>query len=398
MSVETNPTLQDHEMITIEEWMGDLRRHGNDCNWVNRNFDLLYEAVMHGLGYERRAHLAIEAINILFPCVIHRDDYRRWEVALYDALGHAQNMHNSEIKALVWEKLGENFLKYGARKAADNAFENANAYAEDAGSPEMLLLARIGSIRNEGIYKRRDFHELVAEILQLCRQVTHPELIAGAHSALTLAYMFRFETPQALGHGQMAYALWHQLKNAAQKAEMAFTMAEACRVAKRFEQAERFSNLGKTNLSGTDYAHKSAVFAYQTGVLYLTQKKDYETAEEWFGLALEKFSHLDFPYLTGAAHHALGIAQTELGKFGEASSNLKTALIQWRQLQNWHEQASVNHAIGYLEHKQQKFDQARRHYEWANALAQYLPDSPARQSLIDEINDDLNKLDNDSQG
>lgn len=390
--MDQRSTTHDYEMITIAEWMPELHQQGRDCRWVERNLDLLAEAITHGLCYEHYAQKAIEALNIIFPCVIERDDYRRWEPLLYDALNHAHNLRDTEYQAQVWAQLGQNYLKFGMRRAAATAFISATGHADAAQSPEMMLRGRIGMLRTQALYRRTDFNHVVHEIRALCRQIHDQDLHAQAYYALALAYLFRSETRQALGYGQMAYAIWHQLKNGAQKANVAFTLAEVCRLEGCFALSERFSNLGKTHLAGTDYAHKSAVFAYQTGARYLMEKSEYDAAEEWLQIALNKLDGMAYPYLIGAAHHALGIAQTERGKFSEALCNLKAAFSTWCRLDNWHEQASVCHAMGYLAFRQGKRNQAARLYRRARLLALDLPESAARQKLLDEIDDDVRKL------
>ena len=215
--VSVEPTLQDHEMITIDEWMDDLGKHGGDCPWVERNIELLYEAILYGLSHNRLAHNAIEAINLIFGCVIQRDDYRRWEPLLYDALQHAHDLNDTAYQSQIWAQLGQNFLKYGERKAAANAFDRATEHADEIPSAEDILRGRIGSLRTAAIYERDDFAQLAQEILALCRQIDSQDLLANAHTSLALAYSFRHESVKAIGHGLTAYALWHHLKASAQK-------------------------------------------------------------------------------------------------------------------------------------------------------------------------------------
>lgn len=370
-----------------------LKVHGSDFHWVNRNVELLYEAIEDGLNNHHLVHDAIEAINILFPCVSQRDDYQRWDNLFYEALNHASNLRDSELKTQLWARLGENFLKYGARKEADNAFEQANIHAAESQSPELLVRGYIGSLRQAAIYNRGDFAEFVQEILRLCRDITDTELLASTNSALALAYTFRHETNPALEYGRIAFVMWHGLQNHAQKAEVAYMMAEACRMVGRFDEAKRYSQLGKDSLSETDSARKTAaVFAYQTGALHLMSEQDYTNAEVQLRAAVNELSDLNFPYLIGATHHALGLTLIELGKFAEAWVSLKTAWAIWRRLENEHEGANVCHAIGYLAEKQGKLDQAQRFYLRAHRLAKQLPDSPARQLLLNDIEDDLDNL------
>ncbi len=382
----------DYEIITIKEWMPELYRSGRDSRWVERNHDLLFEAITHGLNFEWYAQDAIEALNIIFDCIILRDDYRRWRPLLFEALKHADFLHDDEARMQIYQQLGHNYLKYGLREAATAAFEQSLAQAENTHAPEMVLRARLGLLREEGIYSRADFTQVAAELRALCRQVDDRELVAQTHSTLALAYCFRHEIPQALGHGQTAYAMWHQLKDNAHKAAVAFTLAEAYRFAGLFHWSQHYSNLGQQHLPGNNYERHTAVFAYQTGLLYLIDKRDYNTAEEWLQLALTKLAVLDYPYLTAAAHHSLGIAQTQAGKLDEAGLNLKTALCQWRHLQNKFEMGNVAHAIGFLAHRKQNGRQARRWYLRARTLLFTQPDSPARQKILADLEEDLRKL------
>lgn len=386
-------------MITIDEWMGDLGKHGGDCGWVERNIELLYEAILYGLSHDRLAQDAIEALNLIFGCVIQRDDYRRWEPLLYDALQHAHLLNDTTYQTQIWTQLGQNFLKYGERKAAANAFDRATQHADEIPSAEDILRGRIGSLRTAAIYERDDFAQLAQEILALCRQTASQDLLASAHTSLALAYSFRHESVKAIGHGLTAYALWHHLKASAQKAEVAFTLAESCRLVGLFSQSARFTQIAQSNLLNSDHNHKLAVAWYQTGVLYLTDKQDFVTAESWFQAALDNFIRLkNYPYLTGATYHALGLAQTETGRFQPALDNLRTALIYWRKMENRYERAGVCHAIGYLASKLPRLHQARYWYQRARKLAEQLPESPAKDKLLSEIDKDRDQLNQDLRG
>jgi hypothetical protein len=87
----------------------------------------------------------------------------------------------------------------------------------------------------------------------------------------------------------------------------------------------------------------------------------------------------------------LGIAQTKLGKYTEARSNLRMALIAWRNLNNGSEQANVHHALGFLAFKQGSVARALRWYNKALSMTESIPVSPAREMLVKSLKKDIAK-------
>ncbi len=376
----------------VSSLINEIRHHADDCEWVAQNIDMLFEVFARAIYFQQIAVTAIEFLNKAFPCIIVRDDYRRWEPILFEALTHAQNLKDSEFQMQLWAELGQNYLQFGMRREAYEAFSMTSEHGEDSKSPEMALLGKLGQLKTHAFFDRGYFNDLVKDVLKLARQIDEPSVYGRAHSTLALAYALRGETEKGLGHGLTAYAWWHHLHNPAECADVALTMAETCRWASRIEQADRFLNLAEELLRNTNHSHKLAVLAYNKGIWYLAQKKNFEDAENWLQIALNNFNRLDFPYLTNAAYHAIALAQIRLGKYKEASDNLRIALVKWRQLRNQYEVANASHALGFLYFHQQNHEKARRWYDRAIKLCEKIPDSPLSQALVRNVGEDLSKL------
>lgn len=375
----------------IEDLALEYARHAGDCRWVSEHIDRLYDVIARAISYRQIAVSGIELLNAIFSCIIARDDYRRWRQILVDALLHAQNLRDNEFQMQLWAELGQNNLQFGLRKEAYEAFTMTSERGEDYDAPEMELLGKIGQVRTQAIYQKGHYKDLVPEILALAKQIDKPFFHAMTHSALSLGYTLRHETLQALEHGQIAYIWWYKLNNYDQKADTAFLMAQACRLASRIEQSNRYIRLAEKQIQNPDHVRKLAVSDYTRGSVELEGHKNPAEAEKWFLSALERFSRLDYPYLTAATHHALGVTQTKLGKFADARSNLKAALSTWSDLNNKFEQASVIYAIGFLRFRQQKTGSALRWYNRCLKMLEGIADSPSRQQLETRLHEDVNE-------
>jgi len=375
----------------IEDLKLEYEFYSGDCQWVDDNIDHLNDVIQRAVSYQQIAVSGIELLNAIFPCVIERDDYRKWEEILDEAMLHAQNMKDNEFMMQLWVELGQNYLQYGRRKEAFEAFTMISERGEDYHVPEMELLGKIGQIRTQAIYQKGHYKDLIPEVLALAKTLDKPILHAMTHSALTLGYMLRRETVQALEHGQIAYTWWHKLNNFGQKADIAFLMAEACRLASRLEQADRFLKLAeKQNQSSPQYIRKLGVLAYHRGSVEIEQNNPAE-AEKSYLVALEHFQQIEYPYLIAATHHALGVTQSKLGKFSEARSNLTTGLKIWSKLESPYDEMSITYAIGFLAFQQGNPGSALRWYNKAQKMLEQIADSPSRQQIENSLAEDKKK-------
>lgn len=387
--------------VSIEVSMNELlhlkqefQRRSEDCIWVSSHIDQLFGAIARAIHFPQLAVSATEFLNDLFPCLIVRDDYRRWEAILVEALMHAQNLKDDEFQMRIWAELGQNYLQFGLRNKAYEAFTTASERGEDAHSPLIALIGKIGQLKTHAFFDRGYFNDLVGEILDLAREIDEPAVYGTAHSALALAYMLRAETKRALGHGQTAFAWWRNVGNTLQMGDVALILAEACRLAARMEQADRYLRLAENYLVEIDNMRKSATYAYNKGVWYFSSQQNFHEAEHSLETALSIFEQADFPYQANAARHALALAQIKLGKYTDARCHLGKALMQWRHLRNRYEQANAAHALGFLYFCQGDEEQARRWYRRALNLCEKVPDSPMLENLQRLIHEDAAKLKN----
>jgi hypothetical protein len=368
-----------------------LEQHYNvgDCQWVSDKIDHLHEVIGRAISYEQVAVSTIELLNAIFPCIIVRDDYHRWNQILSDALVHAQNLKDNEFQMQLWTDLGQNYLQLGLGKEAYEAFTMASERGEDFKAPEMALRGKIGQLLTQAIFQKGHYKDLIPEILTLAKQVDQPELYALTHYTLARGYILRHETQAAFEHAQIAYIWWHKVKDYAQKADTAMLMAQACRLESQIEQAMRYLKLGEDLIQSPDHQHQLALSDYETGTVELEERQNPGEAEKWYLAVLERLNKLDYPYLTAVTHHALGITQTKLGKFSEARSHLKTANCAWKNLNSGLEQASVCYAIGFLAFKQHKIGSALWWYNQSLKMLEQIADSPSRKQLEERLQEDI---------
>jgi tetratricopeptide (TPR) repeat protein len=174
-------------------------------------------------------------------------------------------------------------------------------------------------------------------------------------------------------------------------ARTSIMLADACRIAQRPHQAERFLRLASALFARTDYAPSYCLTAYEEGILYL-QNGDHEAARQWLTIALEEAHVLDRHHYVAMAQHSLALAQIELEMLAEAEANLHNALAIWEKLENWFNQANVYQALGYLEGQRGNAIQARRWLQQALELCPRIPETPFRdmiETLIKETIDEI---------
>lgn len=366
----------------------DLTDHLNDYDWLDEHIDDFFQQITGGLEYPSSAQEAIGFLNLIMPYALTRHDYIRWLNTLYEALLHAMNLKDEEIQIQIWSHLGNCLFQKGDYKSATTTFEKALQRSEIEATPETVLLASIGMLRTKTIYETYDIHTFIAETLDAAREVDNYHLLGQLHHTLAVAYGHQAETQKALGHGQIALACWYREANQTEKERTILILAEVCRVAMRYGQAARFLDLIEP---GTENAYMTGCMYYHRGSAML-ETGQLDDARMELEQALELFRTLDFPYMTGAAHHVLGLIQTKLNDHASAHKNLRHALITWQKLDNSFQQVSCIYAIGFLEEYSGRIEEARSLYERALELSVDLPASPALTDLCAELNDRLSKL------
>jgi tetratricopeptide (TPR) repeat protein len=288
--------------------------------------------------------------------------------------------------------MGEGYIKSSQHREAREAYETTLERARNDHSPETVLSAYIGMIKLQQLRLDATFDDhFVHAVMALAQHVPGLALHAQLHQALGAAYVHFGETHKALGHGQTAYGLWHRLANNVEMARTSIVLADACRIAQRPNQAERFLRLASSLFARTDYAPSYCLTAYEEGILYL-QSGDHEAARQWLTIALEEARVLDRPHYVAMSQHSLAIAQIELHMFLEAETNLHDALAMWERLENWFNQANIYQALGYLEGQRGNTLQAHRWLQQALELCPRIPETPFRdmiETLIQETIDEI---------
>jgi tetratricopeptide (TPR) repeat protein len=364
------------------EWLDALKENLQNREWLSSHADRLYRTILRALEFGPAVEYGIQALILVYPhYALTQQNFERWSILLRDGLLKAQNIHSQDAQLQLWSRMGNGYILSSEYGRAHTAFNKVLERAVESEKLEMVLAAYIGLLEIQSLRSGSHFSiGLASEALQLAERVHDLSLKAALHQALAVVYMQRVETYEALGHGQMAYAYWHYLDNQAQKDRSAYVLANACRLAQRYEQAERFLNL----ITQKDYTRQYALFCYEKGVLCYEQK-DYDSAHHWLSLALTEFERLKLSQHIASAKHALAILFTEIGRYSDARVNLDDALAAWNKMNNLYEQAVIYHAIAYLELQQGGKIKARSLLENSLALCKTLPDSPLRRSLEELI-------------
>lgn len=366
----------------------DVQEHLNDYDWLDEHIHPVYQQIRDGLEYMSSAHGAIELLNLIMPYALTRHDYRRWVNPLYDALLHGMELKDDEIQIQIWSHLGNCFFQMANYKNASTNLNKALERGNLDATPETRLLARIGMLRTKTVYGTRDIEEFIHETLDEARQIASYALLGKLHYTLAVAYAHQAETLKGLGHGQMALACWYQENNEVEKVRSLLALAEICRVAMCFPQASRYLALVPAEaesdyIVGINHYHKGSV---------LLEQNQLEAALPCLEFALRQFKQMDFPYMTGAAYHALALVQTKLRDFEIARENLRRAIIIWQQIDNAYEQANGVYALGFLEEHADRPDEAASLYRRALELTDRLAVTPALTSLREEIEQRLREL------
>ncbi len=364
----------------------DVQEHMDDYMWLDEHLDDMFEQIRAGLQNDPLPADTIQLLNTIMPYALTRTDYRRWDPLLYDAVLQVINLRDTENHILIWSHLGSSYLQNGRYRSASEAFDNALRRADYAQTPETRLLARIGMLRAQTIFQTSDIDLFISQTLDETRDMVNYRLLGRLHFVLALAYTHQGRTPQALGHGQIALCYWDQLHNMDEVERCALLLAETCRVAQCYSQAERYLQLVEPT---TGDAYKLAIYHYQQGALLLEQNQ-LDDAKVRFQQAVTAYRHLnDFPYFTAASQHALGLVETKLQLYDSARRNLRRALILWQEMDNRFQQVNAVYALGFLEEKAGQFTKAQHLYQQALAVCATLPVSPMLDELRRELEEHL---------
>lgn len=367
----------------------DVQEHIDDYTWLDEHINEVFQQIRDGLNDDSRLMPSINLLNAVMPYALTRIDYRRWDSLLYDALLHVINAQDTENQIQIWSHLGSSYLQYGRYKSASEVFEKALDRTDYVRTHEIKLLARVGMLRAQAIFQTSDIRQFIKDTLKEAQDIVNYHVLGRLHFALALTYTHQGETVQALGHCQIALCCWQQLNNLTEVERCALLLAEACRVARLFSQAERFLQLVEPSTGDT---YKRAIYCYQQGALMLEQNQLPE-AQSWFNQALTLYQQLpDFPYFTAASHHALGLVETKLEIVDSARRNLRRALILWQDMDNRLQQVNAAYALGFLEERVGNKVIARQLYQKAYDASGSLPTSPMRDELRQELEKQLNNL------
>ncbi|MBZ0303981.1 MAG: hypothetical protein K8J31_29855, partial [Anaerolineae bacterium] len=312
----------------------EIQEHIDDHTWLDARINCLHEHIETGIRSNTTAVESIQLLNTIMPYALTRTDYRRWEPLLLDALLHAMDLKDEESQIQIWAHLGSSYLQSGRVRTAAEAFRKSLARITQDATPETKLLARIGMLRAQAVTQASDIQQFIEETLTEARCVVNYHLRGRLHFAVGMIYTHMGQTQQALGHAQIALACWHQLHNSKEFERSALLLTEACRIAMCYQQAARYQELVHP---GTEDLYKQAVYHYQRGAILLEQDQLRAAGSE-FQRALANYQMLDFPYLTGATYHALGLVQTKLNDFKGARDSLRYALTIWQEMENQFQQ------------------------------------------------------------
>jgi tetratricopeptide (TPR) repeat protein len=209
---------------------------------------------------------------------------------------------------------------------------------------------------------------------------------------LAVAYSYSGDLPAALGHGQMAYAYFYRLGDSLGMGRAMYSLSQAYRLIRRFEQAKRTLELAKTHYSETDNPRQYAGLAYAEGLLLLNCG-EYESARQWLELAVKEARTLEHPHYLAKHLYGLGLAEIYLESFDSARKHLRAALAIWLKEKNLYEEANVNYALGFLEYKSGNARNACAFYQQALQLCRAISNIKAGESLARSIQKDMARLD-----
>jgi len=365
-----------------------LQAHATDYAWLSENCDGICAQVQDELRTPGVAGIALEKLAVIIHYVLSGADLDRWCKALYDALLITMNAGDDEQQMQIWSQLGSIYLRSGNYRSATQTLDKVLDMPDTEVTHEAMLLARIGLLGLRGIQHADDLDTFIQDTLVAARSIPKPELRARLHSTLGQAYLHRGHTIEAISYLQDAYVKWRQLGNLAEQERNLLSLAEASWVAFRYEQSSRYLGFLRGGLSDS---FSTAARLYHQGAAFLETGRLGE-AEQVLKQALSIFERLDAPFLVVSAHHALGLVQTNCGKYSEAHDSLSQALAFWQESGNRYQHANAIYALAYLCHREGDFESAYPLYHDALRLLARVPESPIVADLRDCITEDMSEL------
>jgi len=380
-------------VMSIHDWLEQAQNHADDPRWLTEHEDTLYTVVKGGLRRDHEFHDAVELLMTVVPhyaLVLYHP--QRWSPLLFEALVQAQDFRDSEMQIRILTQMGEAYITRGKNDAAHEAFTIAIERAGEGHLKEMMLAAYIGLIRMQSASMGDEYDpNLLARATALSLEIDDLGLKAFLHQSLSLAYIYRRETVDAIEHGQIAYVYWHYLGHELELAKTLYLLSAAYRFAWRLKRAEDLLQIAARSFENTAYNRQFAILAYEAGAQYV-QSKDYDTAIQWLLIALREAVTIDVTHLIASSYHALGIAQTGLGYYEEAEANLKQAITKWEKLNNYYELANAHQAMGNLENKRRQPENALTWLQKALELGMHTPPSYQRTWLENHIRETIDEI------
>jgi len=366
-----------------------FNEHLQDFEWLEDHIYEIYDQIKSEIQDDRWAHRATRTLLTVMPFVSTRPDLSRWKSILINALVKAQVMKDIDSQIQIWTYLAMCFFRSGEPNSAIEAVYNSLNHIDGWVTPEINLTARIGMLHGQNSVHFADLEVFIDETLHLAKLVEDEILLAHLHFKLAVIYTQRAQTDLGLGHAETAYGYWTQLRHTTEQDRTLQVMAEACWVAGNYDLAKYYLS---RSLSRYTNEFLSATADYHDGAIaYMSE--DYDTARTSQEKALLTFQQLDgFPYLTGAAHHALGLTYIQQQAFTKALRSLRDAMKIWLELDNLFEQANALYGLGFMEERQGHFSSAREYYLEALDRLAPLPASALTDDLRENINENLDQL------
>lgn len=386
-------TNQQTNQMSIREWIDALNDHPDDPRWLNDNENNLYEVIAAGIYTPHEINDAVELLNRVYPYyALERFHAARWSPLMSNAMIQAMDLRDNEMLIQIFTHLGESHLISGKSKAAHDSFEIALNRARDGEVQPAMLSAYVGLIRLQALNLEDGYNAtLFTEALELSHEVNDEALSASLYQALCLAYLTWKQPQQAFEYGQMAFIRWFYLAKQVELGKSAALIAEVLRFTQHFKQAETWLDVAADYFYRTGFNRQDALISYQRGALFVDQG-DHEAGEQWLQQSLREATETHWKHYIALASHSLGIVQGKQNRFSEAELNLKQALLFWENAGDCYEATAIHQAMGWLENKRDRGNEARKWLQKGLELSERIPHEGQRLYMQKLIRDTLDEI------
>ncbi len=215
-------------------------------------------------------------------------------------------------------------------------------------------------------------------------------LYSEYHQALALYYAHRGEVFLGIRMGKIAFSQYENNEDAPGSADAACTLAILYRITDEQVTAKYYLDLALKRAKQEGVRNKKlATMIYEQGSIAF-KNENFASALHYWREALEIFVEFDALYQIAMTHQAIALGYYEMYKLDETEPEIAAARDIWGKIGNRYELAALQMIEGQVELRRENRTLALRQMNRALELARQLPESPARDAMIDKMNAFIN--------